>query len=160
MSLDATPPPLAPGDAVILAGTDPSGWSASMPRRPWVVVECSCALCVAGSHVALDVPRSPALLELYPEAGLWQHVGVGGLRRPGELSRRQAEAWGDLLAMGAGPGQGLGQLAEGGRADAAYTLLHELAALALADSLGGLELTEGQAQMLQHWRGQRGGRPL
>lgn len=160
MSLDAAPPPLVPGDWVIIAASDPAGWSTGLPRRPWKVVACSCANCASGSHVALAVLHSPEMVELYPDAGPWRHVAAGALRRPGELSRRKAEAWGDLLSMGAGPGQGLGREADNGRTESAYVLLHELSALALADSLGGLELTEGQAHMLERWQGQRGGEPL
>lgn len=160
MNLDASPLPLTPGDAVILAASEPSGWAASLPRRAWVVVECSCALCLNGSHVALDVPHSAAMLEMYPEGGLWRHVAARALRRRGELSRRLAEAWGDLLAMGSGPGQGFAREAANGRGSSSYTLLHEFAALALADALGGLDLTEAQAHMLDRWRAQRGGDPL
>lgn len=158
MSLDAPPPPLAPGDRVILAGADPSGWSAGLPGGPWTVVECACPSCAAGSQVAIDVPRSPAMIEMYPEAGPWRHVGARGLRRPGELSRRQAEAWADSLAMGCGVGQASAHAEEAGHS--ATVLTQEWAALALADSLGGIDLTEGQAYMLERWRAQRGGRPL
>lgn len=149
--------PLAPGDAVVLAQSDPAGWSVGMPRRPWVVLACACSLCADGSVVALNVPQSPALLELYPEMSPWRHVGAGALRRRGELSRAQAEAWCDALAAGCGVGQALGRRGEDGHHVQLFAA--ELAALALADALGGMELTDAQDTQLELWRGQRGGKP-
>lgn len=145
---------LAPGDAVILARPALGGWADELPRRPWVVVPCPCGLCRQGSHVALDVPTHPALLAEDPERSPWVHVGAGALRRRGELSRELAEAWADAVC-GPGLGQAFGQ-ADG--APALHTLRLEVAALALCDVLGGLELTEQQAYQLERWRGQHGGR--
>ena len=152
------PAPLAPGDAVVLAQSDPAGWSVGMPRRPWVVLACACSLCADGSVVALNVPQSPALLDLYPEMSPWRHVGAGALRRRGELSSTQAESWADALAAGCGVGQALHWATEDGREAVARLVAHEFAALVLADSLGGMELTEAQGYQLELWRGQRGGK--
>jgi hypothetical protein len=104
--------------------------------------------------VALDVPTHPALLAEDPERSPWVHVGAGALRRRGELSRAQAEAWADALA-GPGLGQAFGQ-ADG---PSLHVLRLEVAALALSDVLGCLELTDAQAYQLERWRGQHGGRP-
>lgn len=158
--VEEQPRPFAPGDKLILNGSDPSGWSARMPRRPWVVVECACEMCASGSHVALDVPESPAMLELYPDISPWRHVGAGALRRKGELSRKTAEAWGDVLAMGAGVGQALSWMQEDGRDGVVRVFTGEFASLALADALGSTELTESQADQLEQWRAQRGGKEL
>jgi hypothetical protein len=153
------PAPLAPGDRVILARSEPSGWAEGLPRRPWVVVACPCGLCRQGSHVALDVPTHPALLAEDPDRSPWVHVGAAALRRRGELSSTQAEAWCDALAAGCGVGQALHWATEDGREAVARLVAHEFAALVLADSLGGMELTEAQGYQLELWRGQRGGRP-
>lgn len=148
-------PPLRPGDATILAGSEPSGWAARLPRRPWVVVECLCGLCEQGGHVALDVPRAPEMLELYPESGLWTHVRSSVLRRRGEASTRQADAWCDIMAY-TGLGNRLGVAFENND-PGARVVLNEAAALALCDSLGSVELTDDQARQLDWWREQRGG---
>ncbi len=144
-----------PGDALILNGPATSGWADRLPRRPWVVVECACGLCEGSTHVAIDVPRSPAMLEMYPEAGLWRHVSAAALRKQGELSRDRAEAWADEFAFDR-VGNALAQTAEVS-SPTAKLLLNELAALAFADVLGGGELTEEQARQLSWWSGQRGG---
>jgi hypothetical protein len=148
-------PRFVPGDAVILDGPATSGWADSLPRRPWVVVECACGLCEASSHVALDVPRSPAMLEMYPDVGLWRHVSAAALRKQGEFSRERAEAWADEIAYDR-VGNRLGQLAEVNDA-VARLMLNELASLAFADVLGGGSLTPEQARQLEWWSEQRGG---
>jgi hypothetical protein len=94
--------PLAPGDRVILSRSATSGWADSLPRRPWVVMACDCGLCLSCSHVALDVPTSAGIRELYPESSEWRHVGVFWLRRKGELSRDVSDAWADYLSCKGG----------------------------------------------------------
>lgn len=148
-------PKFVPGDALILNGPARSGWADSLPRRPWVVVECACGLCEAGTHVAIDVPHSSEYLELYPDAGMWQHVSAAALRRRGEFSRERAEAWADELAFDR-VGNALAQTAEVND-PSARLLLHELTTLALADVFGGGALTDDQARQLEWWSQQRGG---
>lgn len=148
-------PRFEPGDALILNGPATSGWADSLPRRPWVVVECACGLCESGTHVAIDVPQSAAMLELYPESGLWRHVSAVALRRHGEISRERAEAWADELAFDR-VGNALGQTFET-TSTSAKMLLHELTSLALADVFGGGELTDEQVRQLEWWSKQRGG---
>lgn len=151
------PRPLAPGDAVILDGTDRAGWSVSMPRRAWVVVSCDCGPCASGSHVALDVPTAPSILELYPDHSPWRHVSVGAVRRRGEASAKVANSWADALAMGCGVGQALHWVSEDGRNGVVQTARSEFASLVLADAMGGAALTEEQGGQFDRWKRQRGG---
>lgn len=144
-----------PGDALILSGPARGVWADSLPRRPWVVVECSCGLCAQKSHVAVDVATSPAMLELYPDMSEWRHISSSALRRRGEISRERAEVWADYL--GCDGGQSMSWQAEDGRHQIAKMARLEFANIALADALGGLELTEDQARQLEWRRDQNGG---
>lgn len=149
-------PRFTPGDSLILNGPAHGGWADSLPRRPWVVVECACRLCEMGTHVALDVPRSADMLELYPGSGLWRHVSSAALRRRGDLSRDRAEAWADAIA-GQQIGQAFAWTAEDGRHDVHDAARRELSTLILADVLGGGALTDDQARQFEWWCEQRGG---
>lgn len=85
------PPPLAPGDFVIL----------TMPmhstRGSWTVVECACELCALGRHVAVDQPFEDG----------WRHIARAALRRRGEASPRAAEAWINGIAYSGPVNRGL-----------------------------------------------------